>query len=226
MVSDRQLALPEPLVGCALNSGSDVFAEARRGAETQRYRAGDLAWATHEDGVDCAIVLEPVVEAEAALDMFFVAQVAAGDALEALGYQGVKAQWPQWVVCHDSTCVKAQFAFSAARGSDNFPIWSVVGMRFKGDFGSSSTDLLCTFAEYFLARVDAWETQGFQVIADAYLSRAIALLGECEIQTIHGVRSGMTVGLDDHGNLLLKEGDEIALVRVIDVLEPEQRDVA
>ncbi|MBL6430641.1 MAG: hypothetical protein HPM95_03315 [Alphaproteobacteria bacterium] len=60
------------------------FRNRLRGGGSRAFSAGDLVWSRRTDVVSLALVLEPEVPPDRAVEMLFLAMVAANDALGAI----------------------------------------------------------------------------------------------------------------------------------------------
>lgn len=220
------------------------MAVALGGAAKGELGAGDLVWARDTSRLDCAVVLEPEVERDACPEMLFLTMVALGDAIGALAPPevAVRYRWPQVVTVNGAVAGRAFLVMSDETHDDGAPRFLVAGAeiairheRDVADPGNAPdkttlfeegcaemdrTALIESFSRHFLAWIDTWEADGFGPIHDMWLGRAEPG-GPDEEMTVaigSGPIRGRFVGLDDHGNLLLRRDDGIAVVDTMDAL--------
>jgi biotin-(acetyl-CoA carboxylase) ligase len=221
---------PPLLTGHPVNPPGDPFKHACRGAARRDLGAADVVWSRGSTRADLAIVLEPEVPLECALQMAPLMMVAAGDCLAALCPPPVAVQyrWPLDILLSGLPIGVVRIA--APRGPlDQAPAWLVVGVKLsiagkrKGDrqrepqtvpigeiVGSqiSRTDVLQSLAAHFLTWLDIWHDEGFRPVHDHWLFRAVGR--EAPVRIVQGAASveGLVLGLDEAANLMIKPGTE------------------
>jgi biotin-(acetyl-CoA carboxylase) ligase len=215
---------PPLLEGHAVRAPARPLAEACRLVRAGRLGAGDLIWSRNTGRAELAVVLEPEVALERALQMAPLMMVALGDCLGALcpPKVAIRYRWPDAILLNGSAAGEVRAA--SPRGpADRVPDWLVVGValdiaaprRERTDWsrtsldeeagpGISRTEVLQGVAAHFLKWLDTWQEEGFRPVHDNWLLRAQG----CE-QPIHlfdgstGVE-GLVLGLDEGANLLLQ----------------------
>lgn len=240
----REPTFPPLINGVMAPSGGNPSEIACRAAGEGHASAGDLYWSPSETTLSLALVLEPELPAEQALDMLFVAMVAFGDSVGALAPPevGITYAWPQTLLANGARvgCVKLQLPPGAR--ADGEPDWMVMalsaeispaaGMVDPGRYvdrtslwdegcgGLTRTDLLESFVRHLKTWIHRWETDGVRPVREAWLARA-AKPGEAVSCTSGGQeQSGTFLGLDDAGNLMLKAGEETIVAGLADSLQP------
>ena len=233
--------LPEPtfpplLTGHALKRPARPFAEAVGGARSGGLGAGDVVWSRNVNRLDCAIVLEPEVRRQRALEMLYVAMVAFGDAFGAVAPPEVAVtyRWPQSILVNGAFVGDMPIAVAAETGADGAPAWLVIGAEsvlrddsrgrepghdpdrttlFDEGCGEvTRTSLLESYCRHFLAWVHTWEQDGFAAAHESWLRRAHDHEREVTIDCADGSLTGTFVGLDESGNLLLRTTAGVELV--------------
>jgi biotin-(acetyl-CoA carboxylase) ligase len=233
--------LPEPtfpplLTGHPVKHPARAFAEAVKGARAGSLGAGDVVWSRNVNRLDCAIVLEPEVRRERALEMLYVAMVAFGDAFGAVAPPEVAVtyRWPQTILVNGAFVGDTPVAMADDTGADGAPAWLVVGADIalrddsrkhepghdpgkttlydEGCGEITRTSLLESFCRHFLAWVHTWEQEGFASTHRIWLGRAHDREREVTIDCAGESLSGTFVGLDECGNLLLRTPTGVELV--------------
>jgi len=233
--------LPEPtfpplLTGHAVKRPARPFAGAVKGARSGRLGAGDVVWSRNANRLDCAIVLEPEVGRQRALEMLYVAMVALGDAIGAVvpPEVAVTYRWPQSILVNGALIGDMPIAMAPETGADGAPAWLVVGADIalrddsrerepghdpdrttlfdEGCGEVTRTSLLESYCRHFLAWVHTWELDGFAAAHESWLRRAHDHEREVTIDCADGRLTGSFVGLDESGNLLLRTSAGVELV--------------
>jgi len=221
--------LPEPifpplLAGMPVKAPDQPFARACAEADAGRAGAGDVFWARATNRLDVAIVLEPDVILQQAMQMPFAAMVAFGDALGAIAPPelGVYYRWPGDIVVNGARAGFIRFAVPRDAGEDAVPRWLVIGITVtirddlavsdpglddenttleeEGCGGITRTDLVESFCRHFLLWVHRWEEEGFRQITELWLDRTRQLSEDISVDGV----IGRLLGLDESGNLLVK----------------------
>jgi biotin-(acetyl-CoA carboxylase) ligase len=220
--------LPDPefpplLKGHAVKAPKKAFEEACRRVQKRDLGAGDLVWSRKTAWAELAIVLEPDVVLERALQMAPLMMVALGDCLGSLAPPklAVQYRWPTIILLNGSRAGDVRLACSRA-SLDQIPEWLVVGMRLeiaardeREDWSQTSldeevgpginrSDLLQLLAAHFLTRLNAWQDDGFRAAHDQWLFRAEGR-EEPVVMEYAGERvEGQVLGLDEGANLIVK----------------------
>ena len=235
---------PPLLTGHSVKAPARPMVVAVDGAMTTEFGAGDIVWARDTARLECAIVLEPEIDRQDCPEMLFLAMVAFGDAIGALAPPevGVRYRWPRTITINGAVAGQAHLVMASETDDDGAPRFLVVGVdmaihspRDRIDPGHEPdrttlidecgsdidrTELLESYARHFLAWIDTWETDGFGTVHDMWLGRAErdGTGNEIAIEAGSVDTSGKVVGLDDHGNLLLRRGDGIVVIETMDAL--------
>lgn len=233
--------LPEPtfpplLTGHPVKRPARPFAEAVDGARRGALGAGDMVWSRNASRLDCAIVLEPEVRRERALEMLYVAMVALGDALGAVAPPEVAVtyRWPQSILVNGGFVGDMPIAMADETAADGAPAWLVIGAEIvlrddsrrrepghapdrttlyeEGCGEVTRTSLIESFCRHFLAWVHTWEEDGFAPAHRIWLGRAHDREAEVTIDCAGERLTGTFVGLDESGNLLLRTSAGVELV--------------
>ena len=211
------------MTGHALPASEDPFQEACRRAQARELGAGDVVWSLGTARADLAIVLEPEVALDRAVQMAPLMMVALGDCLGALGPPklAVQYRWPTEILLNGSVAGDVRLACPRLPAGQ-VPDWLVVGARLviageeaRTDWSRTSlaeeagsdltrTDILQSLAAHFLARLNAWTDDGFRPVHDQWLFRAEGR--EAPTIVVHQGRriEGRVLGLDESVNLIVK----------------------
>jgi biotin-(acetyl-CoA carboxylase) ligase len=235
---------PPLLKGHGVHASLAPFAEACRAAQARELGAADIVWSRASASAALAIVLEPEVALECALQMAPLLMVALGDCLGALcpPQVGVQYRWPMGILLNGSPAgevrigaprvplkevpgwlvVGAELAVMAPR--DGRQDWSNTSLEEEAGAGINRSDILASLASHFLSWVNTWQEVGFRPICAAWLSRAEGRQKPVVVASAGGPIEGEVVGLDENGNLLLKttkgEVEHAAFIDHVELMEP------
>jgi len=227
--------LPDPtfppmLSGHGLDVGVELFGEACRRAATGEAGAGDVFWGRRTDRLQCAVVLEPEVSADHSLQMVYAAMLAFGDAFGAVAPPeiGMFYRWPATFLVNDAVVGMLQVALPELDAADVVPDWLVVAVDIAimpdplaDDPGSNPdnttlhdegcaevtrTGLVESFCRHFLVWINEWSDEGFEPLHRHWLQRARDHNEETTLDHMGKTHCGIFVGLDEDGNLLLRDG--------------------
>lgn len=229
------MQMPDPtfpplLSGHAVKGKAAAFATACERAARGELGAGDVVWSRNKARVEAAIILEPEVGLETAAQMLPLAMVALGDCLGSLcpPQVGVTFIWPN-TVCLNGAPAGELRAAAAPAGDDGVPPWMVVGLdlRHRREAGDpepgetpdttwlseegggelTRTEIIESYCRHFLTWMNIWSDDGFRPVHDSWLYRAEQADGEVELTHAGETVSGAFLGLDESGNLLVKQGN-------------------
>ncbi|MCB1433250.1 MAG: hypothetical protein KDK75_12460 [Alphaproteobacteria bacterium] len=241
------MSLPDPvfpplLSGHAVDAESSAFAEARAGVEVGRYGAGDLLWSRREDQLDCALVLEPDVVLEQAIQMAPLVMVAIGDALGAIGPPNlaIMYRWPFDIFANGGHVGEVCLGLPAGAQAGSVPAHLIVGVRMsifrragdaepghdvartmlheEGAGDLDRTQLLETLSRHTLSWIDRWESEGFEPLGELWLLRAADRGGTVSAIIGGGKVAGQFAGLDSAGSLLLDTAEGQLTVPLTDAV--------
>lgn len=214
---------PPLLKGHPVKSPVQPLAHACRLAQSGKLGAGDVVWSRNTARAQLAIVLEPEVVLERALQMGPLVMVALGDCLGSLCPPKVAVQyrWPGGILLNGALAGEVRVAAPRAAGGaiprwlavgvdldlaaphDERREWSRTSLAEEAGPGITRTDVIQSLAAHFLARVNAWEEEGFRPAHDYWLFRAEGR--DAPVTVVHAGRTvqGRVMGLDEGANLLL-----------------------
>jgi len=160
---------------------------------------------------------------------------AAGDSLATLTppQVGVQYRWPATLLLNGAAAGELRLIAPAHCQPEDMPAWLVLHYRLRHAFPEdlepgavpgitslveeggdelTTADVLASFARHFLSHLDGWQSDGFQNTAQNWQSR---LEGR---ETADGdvnshPQGGHPLGLDEDGNLLLKQAAGAIIAR-------------
>ena len=243
---DADPEFPPRLTGHDVRGGVCPFLSACEGAAAGRYSAGDVVWSRATEKADFAIVLEPEVALERAVEMLMLLMVASGDCIGALAppQVGSSFRWPGELLVNGASAGHLRIAAGPLGDADTVPDWLVVGANLRMHRGSgdpepgyrpdmtwlgeegcgalSRSHLIASLSRHFLTWLLTWEAEGFGPVHASWWSRAEDRDQDIQINLNGRVYSGRALGLDDHGGLLLKSEAGTVELSLNDVLERPQ----
>ena len=235
--------LPDPtfpplLTGHDVKSPVHAFEHALDGAREGTFGAGDLVWSRNTQRLECAIVLEPEVSRRRSMEILHVGMVAFADAFGALAPPevGVLYRWPNRLRINAGEIGRMRLAMSECADAEGVPDWLVldlgvqmhpakmmddpgINMEFtnlveEGCAGITRSELIESYSRHLLTWIHSWSVDGFRGVHDAWLDRAEDKEREVTIQYDGETLGGTFMGLDESGNLLLRDGDNTRLLSV------------
>jgi BirA family transcriptional regulator, biotin operon repressor / biotin---[acetyl-CoA-carboxylase] ligase len=233
--------LPDPqfpplLEGHAVKAPVQPLTRACRGAEARELGAGDLVWGRNTGRAEIAIVLEPEVALERALQMAPLLMVALEDCLGSLCPPKVAIQhsWPGTLLLNGCTAGAVRIATPRVglgerpdwlvvaadldiAAEDERQDWSYTSLHEEAGTEITRTDVLQSLAAHFLTWLNIWSDDGFRPVHDQWLFRAVGR--ETPLSFAHGGATidGLVAGLDESANLLLRT--PVGKVRSVSFLE-------
>lgn len=243
--------LPDPtfpplLDGHGVDADEDPFEVACRRAAGGELGAGDVVWSRNLFLVELAIILEPEVGLDKAVQVLPLAMTALGDCLGALAppQVGVSFIWPATVLINGAPA--AAFRAAAAPASqDTAPDWMVIGLSLRhlrgpadpepgetpditwlGEEGGgelTQADIIDSYCRHFLTWLNHWNDDGFKPVHDSWMFRAQHRNGDVALTHMGEDISGAFVGLDDSGNMLVRdEGGQTRALLLADCFNPPE----
>ena len=208
-----ELQLPPPFRLVSLRELGDAFAHAQKIAPEAG--AGTVVWVGRFDIVEFAVVLEPEEPLASARRAFYAGMAALVDALAAQAPKEKTShiELPDAIRVDGCLVGGGRLAWPKRAREDSVPPWLVFGAMIRtvemaerkpgvvplgaaleeeGFHDLGSGRLVESFARHLLKWMDAWQEEGFQAIAQSYLSR---LPGE----------RGVERSIDPNANLLVRE---------------------
>lgn len=187
-----------PVLPPLLNSvqSETPFENAIKHVQLRKADAGDLFWSNCQKRVKFAIILEPEVSAEKAVEMLPLTLVALGDCLGVLvpPQVGVQFRPPLQATVNAGIVGGIEAAMAETVGNKDIPDWLVVGIEIG--LSRNSDDLepgldpdittldeegceeldrnkfIETFARHFLSWMAIWNDDGFSSIARSWKFKA------------------------------------------------------
>jgi len=228
---------PPLLRGEGIEGTPGPFDRACADAAVGEAGAGSIYWDRSTSDCRLAIVLEPEIPAAQSLQMLFVLMVAFGDAFGAIGPPevGIFYRWPMGFVVNDALIGWTGAALPSSITAEDVPDWLVVGLDIRisrtdhdaepghelhnttledeGGGDITRTELVESISRHFLVWAHNWSEDGFKPVHDAWLPRSENLKKEITVSHGGADHSGLFLGIDDRGNMLLKpdEGEVISL---------------
>lgn len=209
---EPELQLPPPFRLVSLREIGDAFAHAQKIAPEAG--AGALVWVGRFDIVEFAVVLEPEEPLASARRAFYVGMAGLVDALAAHAppEKPIRIEWPDAIRVDGGLVGGGRLAWPKRAREDSVPAWLVFGAMIRTvemaerkpgvvPLGAALEEegfhdlglgrLVESFARHLLKWMDAWQEEGFQAVAQSYLSR---LAGE----------RGVERSIDPNANLLVR----------------------
>lgn len=229
---------PPLLKSHELPLGQNPTKTAVSGAVKGHYSAGDLLWLRDSDTLNCAIILEPEVDRQKALNMIFVLMVALGDAIGAIAPPelAITHYWPNKVLANGAEIGTVNAILSENDDADGCPLFMALATHIKvrptsdnmdpgltqsrttlWDEGCGALDamqLLEATARHFMRWVHTWEEEGLQPV----LAQLSGRMTEGHPISLGPIK-GTYLGLDENANLLLKHEDETKLFHLSHALD-------
>lgn len=239
-----------PLInGHGLKAPGRPFDVACRGVAMGKYAAADLLYARDTSRIDMALVLEPDVQRQRALEMLPLFELAV---IEALGASmppqtAVQLRWPDKLLVNGA--VAGQFRFAAApSAADQAPDWLVLAvvialapaddgrepgmsrdettLAAEGAGELTRSDVLELISAYFLSRLDTWQESGLRGLHEDWVGRVEGYGDPAHVAAEAGGADrlvGRVLGLDDELNLLVKVRDNDVRALPITVVLEDKR---
>ena len=176
-----------------------------------------------------AILLAPETPLSQAISVSFAASLGLNDALGALAPPevAVHLEWPDRLRVNGALCGRFRAAASTTDPGTE-PDWLVVGVEVQvlpggptapGDHPNetclheegcgavTAPDLIEAWARHMMNWLHIYLTDGFEPLHREWLVKA------------HGREEGTFIGLDEHGGLILKDGDRTRILPLTQMLE-------
>lgn len=194
--------------------------------------AGAIFWSEREDALSAAIALAPEAPLEQSMAMVLVAANGLSDALGALipPEVAVTWDWPDGLRVNGARCGVLR-AESDGRAPAAQPNWLAIGLTVQiqplvrpdgaepgetpdltalweeGCVDIDACGLLESWSRHMLVWTNRWLDEGFRPVYDNWIGRAERRGEEVAFRYGGARRSGLFLGLDDTGAMLLKTGE-------------------
>lgn len=223
--SSPDLVLPPAFAAVRLRELGDAFAHAISIASKQG--AGTLVYVGRFDLAEFAVVLEPEEPLRAARRSLYAGMAALAETLAAQAEPetAIDIEWPDTLFVNFGLVGGGRIAWPEDAAEDRPPAWLVFGgmIRLASTNGQepgmnpsvtaldeeglgalTANSLIESFSRHFMATIDAWQADGFGVVARSYLSR---------------LEKGPHRAIDEQGDLLTRGADGHAeRKKLLDVL--------
>lgn len=234
---------PPLLKGHDVPGTRSAFETACARASAGELGAGDVVWSRHASRLDMAIILEPDVPLETAVQMLPLSMVAIGDCLGALTppQVGLSFTWPGTIRVNGALAGAIKVAAAGKRDANSVPSWMVIGLWLRhlrvdsdpepGDVPEQTwlseegceeltrTEIIESYSRHFLTWLNTWNEDGFKSVHASWLYRAHENDTDITFELGGTSFTGAMLGLDDNGNLLFKDGDSTSSALLIDAFE-------
>jgi len=239
--------LPDPtfpplLTGHDIKSPVRALDHARAGARAGTLGAGDLVWSRNTQRLECALVLEPEVSRARSMEILLVGMVAFADAFGALAPPevGVLYRWPNRLRINKAEVGAMHLELSEHADENGVPDWLVLDLgvqmrpaKMIDDPGTdmeftnlleegcaevTRSDLIESYSRHLLTWIHSWTVDGIRSVHDAWLERAEDKEAEITVPYNGEDVAGTFMGLDESGNLLLRDGKKTRLLTLDNAL--------
>jgi BirA family biotin operon repressor/biotin-[acetyl-CoA-carboxylase] ligase len=182
------------------------------------------AWSTEKGNLAATLLMTTAKPPVEAAQVSFVAALAAAELADACLGEGIaRLKWPNDVLVHGKKAVGILVESGARPDGD---LWLAIGIGVNLAHHPEGVERPATsFAEHMAAGPPApldaleilaarfevwrelWASQSFAPVARGWTAKAIGLGDRCEARLPDRTLTGLALGLDDHGALLLKLDD-------------------
>lgn len=197
--------------------------------------SGSIFYSQAVDRLQAALVLAPEMPLKSAIQAVYVAQVGLAESLGALAPPEVPVhfQWPNRIKVNGARCGTLRWACST-QNSDDEPLWIVIGIdvpfvalsNSPGETPDQTTlhdegcveftpmALLESWSKHTLLWLTHFLDEGFEKIHKEWRPRCDTIGEE-----ISSPKPGLFVGLDEHGQMLLRNDGMTEALSLIDYSE-------
>jgi biotin-(acetyl-CoA carboxylase) ligase len=216
-----ELSLPPPFTLVTLREVGDAFAHAVEIAPEQG--AGTLVYVGRFDLAEFAVVLEPDEPLRTARRALYTGMAALLDALltHSPPEKPVEVDWPDAIRVDGGLVGGGRLAWPEGASEDEPPEWLVFGAMIRtvsmgerepglnplaaaleeeGFTDFTAGALVESFARHLMVHIDAWQEQGFGVVAKEYLQRLPR-------------DKGLRRDIDENGDLLVRRMGKVDVER-------------
>ena len=217
-------SLPTIFEAFAVNAGVDPFDRAVSLAKNDT-EAGTLIWSERSDVHESALILLPERSLEESLPVALVGLLGLGDALGTLipPVISVTFGWPDRIEVNGATVGHINLAVAETPNPTAIPDWLVIGFSLaqSGDWNKAGqddrhlttlmeegcqvfhVDLLEALCRHLLAWINRWQSDGFQPVQQAWMSRAPEIGKHIAIDIGGRIKEGTFKGLNEMGGIEL-----------------------
>ena len=221
---------PPLLTGRRIMAGHSLIEAAVAAAAGGELGAGDALWNDDPARIELAIILEPEVPLQQAIQLLPLTMCAVGDCIGAMAppQVGVMFRWPNTILVNGGDAGRVELVVSGDQPA-GVPDWMIafVSMRFRHEAdgtepGNLSGDVTAlaeegceelttiqimeSCARHFLTWLNIWQDDGFKPVHLNWLER-VEGRGEPVriIARDRALGSATVLNLDEDGNLLVKD---------------------
>lgn len=227
------------LAGGGASHGAVIWA---RKQTSGRGRMG-REWVSADGNLFTTILLSPRVSLQQCAQLSFVAALAVADTLDAIvpDAELVRCKWPNDVLVSGKKIAgvllesfttkeliseRQWIAVGIGINVDSYPehvLFPATSLREVGVELISAKIVLSRLVHNFIARYDKWEASGFAPLRKAWQKKAYYINQPVEVIVGEDRLQGAFMGIDDEGQLLIKNGGKKAqAILAGDVFYPEQ----
>ena len=243
LTHEDELTLPPAYSLVEVSPYTDATSHALRLVGEGAAEDGTIVCSKRENVFDCAVVLSAEQPLEQSALVVMVAVMALADALAATAAPQTKVgyEWPNAVTVNDHEIGKVDIHLPEGTTRADTPEWIVINPRigimgppdgdarlketgttlhFEGSYDATTGQLLQNFGRFFLTWVNRWLDEGFKPIGDSWSLRATRGRKDVEVTVEFGGKNvtGILVGLDESGGLILKPGRKRRTLGLLDAL--------
>lgn len=197
--------------------------------------SGVIFYSNSSSTLRAALVLAPETSLEEAIQAVYVAQVGLAESLGALAPPEVPIhfEWPNKIKVNGAVCGRVRYATDAAK-ADDMPDWLVIGIEVsfipESDDPGANPNQTCLYEEGCgdvepMALLESWSKHtllwltyfledGFERVHNEWRPRCDSIGKE-----IASPQSGLFVGLDEKGRMLLRQGPMTETISLISYAE-------
>ena len=231
---------PPLLKGHRVPEGKVPAARARAMVSKGQLGAGDIVWSEDTRTLRFALVLEPETQIVRCPEMLPLAMVAFGDAVGAIcpPEVAITYRWPSDILMNGARIGKAGLELSDML-VEGVPEWMIVWLDadikpadLHTDAGNmaemttmwdegcgdiSRTELLESTSRHLVNWIHTWSEDGFKPVHDQWMGRI-----DGKRKFAAGIPDQEEfLGLDEHGNALVKQEQNTRLVSLIEILKTQ-----
>jgi len=230
---------PPLLHGVETQARDDPFERAVADARGGGAETGALYWSPADDTLCAAVVLSPEVALNAAATILYAIANGLNDCIGALAPPevGVQHIWPDGIAINGARCGGWRVA-AATQDDAAVPNWLIVGLSLsltstvddpgqhpdvtalaeEGCGHLGRVQLLESWSRHMLVWINRWEDDGCRPVFDAWLGRAVGRGSDITLPQ----GSGVFLGLEEDGGLVLGTGEDSAVIPLLTALEQGQ----